>query len=116
MWWSTKCPHQWLTESEPRDAVCTSFIENLGGAHMCGSRAGADPIARWKSNGCPGGCHLHYVMQRVEQCSAGNQVRTGLTTVTRQPVGGGDWEAVGTHEPQHIFLKRIVAGLLESAN
>ena len=33
----------WLTESEPRGVVCTTFVENLGGAHMRGTRAGADP-------------------------------------------------------------------------
>ena len=112
MWWSTKCLNLWLTKSEPGDVAHTSFIENLGGAHMCSSRAGANPIVRWKSNGCPGGCHLQYITQRVEQCSAGNQLHMGLTTVTRQPGG----KAAGTHEPRHIFLKRIVAGLLESAN
>ena len=32
----------WVTKSEPRAAVCTAFIENLGGAHMRGARAGAD--------------------------------------------------------------------------
>ena len=84
MWWSMKCPNLQLTESEPRDAARTSFIENLGGACMYSSRAGADPIARWKSNGHPGGCHLQYVTQRVEQGSAGNQVCMGL---------------MGTHEP-----------------
>ena len=80
---------------------------------MHSSCTGADPIARWKSNGHPGGCHLQYVMLRVEQHRAGNQVRMGLMTVARQP---GQGKAAGTHEPQHIFLKRIVAGLLESAN
>ena len=95
----------WLTKSEPRDAARTSFIENLGGARMHGGCTGTDPVARWKSNGHPGGCHLQYVMWRVEQHSTSNQVHTGLTTI-----------AVGTHEPRHIFLKRIVAGLLESAN
>ena len=48
-------------ESEPRDVARTSFIENLGGAGMHSGYTGADPIARWKSNGYPGGCHLQYV-------------------------------------------------------
>ena len=92
MWQSTKCPNLRLTESEPRDAAHTSFIENLGGAHMRSSHAGADPIARRKSNGHPGGCHLQYIMQRVEQHSASNQVRMGLMTIARQP-GQGKWQA-----------------------
>ena len=91
-----KCPNLRLTESEPRDAAHTSFIENLGGACMCSSHAGADPIARWKSNSHPGGCHLQYVMRRVEQGSAGNQVCMGLMTVARQPGWG---KVAGTHKP-----------------
>ena len=91
MWQSTKCPNLWLTESELRDVARTSLIENLGGAHMHSSCTGANPIARWKSNGHPGGCHLQYVMWRVEQHRAGNQVRTGLMTVARQPGQGERW-------------------------
>ena len=41
--------------------VCIPFIENLGGARMCGDHTGADPIAKWKANGNPGDCHLHSV-------------------------------------------------------
>ena len=41
------------------------------------------PIARWEPNGRPGGCHLYDIMQKVEQPSAGNQARAGLTTVAR---------------------------------
>ena len=74
MWRSTKCPNLWLTESEPRDVAHTSFIENLGGVHMHSGCAGTDPIARWKSDGHPGGCHLQYVTWRVEQHSTGNQI------------------------------------------
>ena len=36
------CPKLRLTKSEPRGAVHTTFIENLGGAHMRGARTGAD--------------------------------------------------------------------------
>ena len=88
MWWSTKCPNLWLSESESRGAVRTCFIENLGGAHMHSGCTGTDPIARWKSNGHPGGCHLQYVTWRVEQRSASNQVHMGLMTVARQPGQG----------------------------
>ena len=97
MWRSTKCPNLWLTESEPRDAARTSFIENLGGAGMHSGCIGTDPIARWKSNGCQGGCHLQYVMRRVEQRRAGNQVHTGLMTIARQP-GQGKWRAPMNHD------------------
>ena len=58
---------------------------------MHSSCTGADPVARWKSNGCPGGCHLQYVTQRVEQCRAGKKVHTGLMTVARQPRQGKWW-------------------------
>ena len=92
-----KCLNLWLTESEPRDVAHTSFIENLGGTVMHSGCTGADPVARWKSNGCPGGCHLQYVMWRVEQCRAGNQVCTGLMTVTRQP-GQGKQGAPMNHD------------------
>ena len=43
MWQSKMCPDLRLTESEPRGMVRTAFIENLGGAHIPGARAGADP-------------------------------------------------------------------------
>ena len=43
MWQSKMCPNLWLTESEPRSMVRTTFIENLGGADMCGAHAGANP-------------------------------------------------------------------------
>ena len=97
MWQSTKCPNLWLTESEPRDAMCTSFIENFGGAHMHSSCTDTDPIARWKSNGRPGGCHLQYVMQRGQQCRTSNQVCMGLMTVARQP-GQGKRRAPINHD------------------
>ena len=61
MWQSTKCPYLWPTESGPRDAVCTSFIEILGGIHMHGIHAGTNPIARWNPDGHPGGSHLQCV-------------------------------------------------------
>ena len=61
MWWSTKCPNLWPTESEPRDAARTSFIEILGGVCMCGIHAGADHVARWNPDGHPGGIHLQWV-------------------------------------------------------
>ena len=91
MWQSMKCPNLRLSESEPRDVAHTSFIENLDGAHIRSGCAGTDPIARWKSNGYPGGCHLQYVTQRVGQHSTSNQVCTGLMTVARQPGQGKQW-------------------------
>ena len=44
MWQSTKCPNLRLTKSEPRDAVHISFIEILGGVHMCSIQANADSL------------------------------------------------------------------------
>ena len=43
MQWSKMCPKLRLTESEPRGVVRTAFIENLGGVHMRGTHAGANP-------------------------------------------------------------------------
>ena len=64
---------------------------------MCGGLTGTDPVTRLKSNGHLGGCHLQYVMWRVEQHSAGNQICTGLTTVTSQPKRG-KWRAPMNHD------------------
>ena len=61
MWWSLKCPDQWLTESEPRGMVCTAFIENFSGAHMCDACAGTDPLllggVKWLPRGPPFAIH-----------------------------------------------------------
>ena len=61
MWQSKKCPNLWLTKSEPRDAVRTSFTEILGGVCMRGIHADINPIAKWNADGSPGGSHLQCV-------------------------------------------------------
>ena len=55
------------------------------------------PIARWKPNGHPRGCHLQCVMWKVEWRSTSNQVRTGLATIARQP-RRGKWQAPMNHD------------------
>ena len=102
MWWSTKCPNLWLTESESRDAVHIPFIEILGGARMRSDGAGTDPIAGWEPNGCPGGRHLQCAKWKVEGPNISNQAHAGLMT-------GEKRRALMNHDTylQHEFMNLI---------
>ena len=37
------------------------------------------PVARWKPNGCPGGCHLQDIMQNCKRPIISNQGHAGET-------------------------------------
>ena len=79
-------------KSEPRGVACTPFIENLGGAHMHGIRAGAD--------GGPEGATICIHMQMVEKHNISIQAHRGLTTAAKQP-GWGKRRA--PRSQRHVF-------------
>ena len=79
-----KCPNPGPNKNEPRDAVRIPFIENLGGAHMRGGHAGADPHCQVESSWWPQGPPFALCMQMVEKHSTGNQARMGLMTVAKE--------------------------------
>ena len=77
--------NQRLTKSEPREAACTAFIENLGGVRMRSAWACADaPLLggfKWLPCGPPFALHWAGGWKH----NGGIQVLWDLTTVTRQP-------------------------------